>query len=98
MTRHTRQGCARGQRHGTLDREDPDVGYGDMWAATSHSGMAEQAKAAGKGGTAHVRPGDVISASRMACWCDGAICTPDPERPGHWTWPGRAEGAPHPRS
>jgi hypothetical protein len=35
--RSTRQGCARGQRHGTLDRDDPDLAAGGWspWAAAS---------------------------------------------------------------
>ena len=38
--RHTRQGCARGQAHGTLDRDDPDLSAGG-WSPWSWSGVRQ---------------------------------------------------------
>jgi hypothetical protein len=93
--RHTRQGCAPGQTHGTLDRdwgaESSELGVPTQWASTSHTAMAER----------QGRPAPdlrTISASSTPCWCDGKFCHPDPDRPGWWTWPGKADGAPHPRA
>lgn len=83
MTRHTRQGCARGQRHGTLDRDSTSGESGAQpWAATSHTAMAAKAP-----------PWEPPSrhlplVAGPGCWC-GA------ER-GH-DWPGKGDGAPHPR-
>lgn len=32
----------------------------------------------------------------ISCWCNGTICSRDPDT-GRVTWPGMADGAPHPR-
>lgn len=63
--RHTRQGCARGQKHGTLDREDPDIGNGGMWAATSHSAMKEQGRVAPR----REAKQKLRTLSGEGCWC-----------------------------
>ena len=64
--RHTRQGCARGQKHGTLDREDPDIGDGGMWAATSHTAMKEQGRVPPPAPRAKLR---TIAVLTRGCWC-----------------------------
>lgn len=64
--KHTRQGCARGQKHGTLDRQDPDVGPGGMWAATSHSGMKAQGRVPQPAPRAKLR---TMTATIHGCWC-----------------------------
>lgn len=82
MERHTRQGVARGQGHGTLDREDVDLGSARPWAATSHTGMAEQ------GRTRKADPPRLQVMGVAGCWCG--------LHNGH-DWPGKDTGAPHPR-
>lgn len=81
---HTRQGTARGQRHGTLD-VDWNTGVAPetdaMWAHTSHTAM--NARRHGSGTGEHLR---VIATS--GCWCG---------KPYPHTWPGEKDGAPHPR-
>lgn len=51
--RHTRQGAARGQKYGTLDR-DMDGDPGGRFAATSHSAMEERA-VGGPGPSDHLK-------------------------------------------
>jgi hypothetical protein len=54
-----------------------------MWAATSHTGMKEQGRV----------PPSLVTRLRVIaaheCWCGG---------PFEHDWPGKADGAPHPRA
>jgi len=78
--RHTRQGLSLGQKHGTLDREDQDLGPGHPWAWGG--GQAASERAAASKPERRLR---VISGG--GCWCG---------RSTDHTWPGRGEGEPHP--
>ena len=82
--RHTRQGCARGQAHGTLDREDRDLGAPGPWSA-------EGVRSADLGVLRKTAPSTYTDALRTisspGCWCGLPF--------GHG-YPGSAEGAPHP--
>lgn len=57
--RSTRQGCARGQGHGTLDREDLDLGSPGPW---TWSARAQERPHPGAAQALHV-----IAAG--GCWC-----------------------------
>jgi hypothetical protein len=86
--RHTRQGRARGQLHGTLDQGepyDPLRDYGSHESANQRDRMGREEP--------KLR---TIAASSASCWCDGTICAYDPATK-RWVWPGRDQGLPHPR-
>lgn len=91
--RSTRQGCARGQKHGTLDQwsqDYQDLGSPTPWARTSHSAMNARV-ARGEAPDERSRRLQRESGSLGGgggCWCG------DPW--GH-DWPGKDDGAPHPR-
>lgn len=83
--RHTSQGRARGQKHGTLDREPVSVPHDatDMWARGSHAATNERTA---KGGTKTVTSRQTIAGP--GCWCGlpmghawGKPGEPHPEHP-----------------
>lgn len=81
--RHTRQGRARGQTVGTLDRGWDGAGYQDLHDPGSHASAAARQALNRPEPSAHLR-----TIAALGCWCG--------EHHGH-DWPGKADGKPHPR-
>jgi hypothetical protein len=80
--RHTRQGAVRGQRWGMGTLDD-----GDPYDALKDPGSHESANARD---TLRRRPSPVLTVLGQFgdCWCG---------QPLTHTWPGQADGKPHPR-
>jgi len=107
VERHTRQGLTRGQRWGTLDgaaQGDPYVARCDPGSHES-TNLAKDPRPAPSTISSRLARGLYAEAvddwdryrelRPNTCWCEGALCGPGPD--GHITWPGKDEGAPHPR-
>ena len=88
--RHTRQGCARGQSHGTLDRDDPDLGSPGPWAKSGLGGEAERGVLRS---WPTWNPGRTLTEGTGGCWChQGPVGHHDPDNLG-LPHPGTRHGA-----